>query len=321
MEWTNRTVTEFIFLGFTSDPMLQILLFFMLLLVYISTLLGNTCIIILIYTNPHLHTPMYFFISHLSFLDICYSSVIAPKTLENLLAEHKAISFLGCAVQMYFYAAYANIEALMLGVMAYDRYMAICSPLLYAINMNRRVCIQLVAGAYMGGFINSLIHTSMAFRLTFCGPNMISHFYCDVPPVLKLSCSDTSANELLLFIIVTLNSSVSFGTIIISYTYILSTIMRIQSAGGKVKAFNTCASHLTAVLIFFGTILFMYLRPKSNYGYQNNLASVFYAVVIPMLNPMIYSLRNKEVKGAFNKTIKPLFARQWWTHAIKSNIK
>nr|XP_033776257.1 olfactory receptor 1009-like isoform X2 [Geotrypetes seraphini] len=302
-EMAFSIVNEFIFLGFTNDPMLQTLLFIILLLVYIITLLGNIGIIVLIYIDSRLHTPMYFFLSHLSFIDICYSSVIAPKALENLLAEHKSISFLGCAVQMYFYAAYANVECLMLGVMAYDRYMAICSPLLYAINMNRRVCIQLVAGAYMGGFINSLIHTSMAFRLTFCGPNMISHFYCDVPPVIKLSCSDTSANELLLFIIVTLNCSVSFVTIIISYSYILSTIMRIRSAAGKLKALNTCASHLTAVLIFFGTILFMYLRPKSSYSNHDKLAGVCYAVVIPLLNPMIYSLRNKDVKGAFNKVI------------------
>ncbi|XP_030077587.1 olfactory receptor 1009-like [Microcaecilia unicolor] len=303
MEWINGTVIEFIFLGFTNDPVLQILLFFMLLLVYIITLLGNICIIILIYINSQLHTPMYFFLCHLSFIDICYSSVIAPKTLENIFAEQKTISFIGCAVQMYFYAAYANVECLLLGVMAYDRYMAICSPLLYVVNMNKRFCIQLVAGAYMGGFINSLIHTSMAFRLTFCGPNMINHFYCDVRPVIKLSCSDTSVNELLLFIIVTLNGSVSFVTIIISYSYILSTIMRIHSTAGKLKAFNTCVSHLTAVLILFGTILFMYLRPKSSYSNHDKLAGVFYAVVIPMLNPMIYSLRNKEVKESFNKAI------------------
>ncbi|XP_030077576.1 olfactory receptor 1009-like [Microcaecilia unicolor] len=303
MEWINGTVTEFIFLGFTNDPVLQILLFLILLLVYIITLLGNIGIIILIYIDSRLQTPMYFFLCHLSFIDICYSSVIAPKTLENILAEQKTILFIGCAVQMYFYAAYANVECLMLGVMAYDRYMAICSPLLYAVNMNKRFCIQLVVGAYMGGFINSLIHTSMAFHLTFCGPNLINHFYCDVPPVIKLSCSDTSVNELLLFIIVTLNCSVSFVTIIISYSYILSTIMRIRSTAGKLKAFNTCASHLTAVLIFFGTILFMYLRPKSSYSNHDKLAGVFYAVVIPMLNPMIYSLRNKEVKGAFNKAI------------------
>ncbi|XP_029430476.1 olfactory receptor 1009-like [Rhinatrema bivittatum] len=310
MEWMNGTVTEFILLGFTNDPVLQILLFFVLLLVYIITLLGNIGIITLIHIDVRLHTPMYFFLSHLSFVDVCYSSVIAPKTLENLLAEQKTISFLGCALQMYFYAAYANVECLLLGVMAYDRYVAICSPFLYTVSMNKRFCSLLVTGAYLGGFVNSLIHTTMAFHLTFCGPNLISHFYCDVPPLLKLSCTDTSVNELLLFIIVTLNCTAAFATIMVSYSYILSTILRrIRSTEGRYKAFNTCASHFTAVLIFFGTILFMYLRPKSSYSNQDKLAAVFYAVVIPMLNPMIYSLRNKEVKGALNKAIKHVFAR------------
>ncbi|XP_030046419.1 olfactory receptor 5F1-like [Microcaecilia unicolor] len=300
----NQTVTEFILLGFTDDPILQILLFLIILLIYFITLVGNIGIIILIHIDSRLHTPMYFFLSHLSFIDVCYSSVIIPKTLENLLAEQKTISFLGCAFQMYFYAAYVNVECLLLGVMAYDRYVAICRPLLYTVTMNKRFCIQLVAGAYAGGFTNALIHTNLTFRLSFCGPNVISHFYCDEPPLLKLSCSETSLNELVIFIIVAINCTAVLLTIMISYSNILRTILGIHSTEGRHKAFNTCTSHFTSILIFFGTILFMYLRPNSSYSNQDKAAAVFYTMVIPMLNPLIYSLRNKEVKGALKKRLK-----------------
>ncbi|XP_030077192.1 olfactory receptor 1020-like [Microcaecilia unicolor] len=301
----NQTsVTEFILLGLTRDPKLQIPLFVLFLLVYIITLLGNIGIILVTRLDVHLQTPMYFFLFHLSFIDICYSSAITPKTLQTLLAEQKSISFLGCALQLYFYVGYATTECFLLSVMAYDRYVAICNPLLYPVIMSRRLCIQMLSAAYMAGFCNALIHTVCTFHLSYCGSNVINHYFCDVPPLLMLTCSDTSVSELALFIFVGFNTISTFIAILISYTYILSSILRIRSAEGRRKAFNTCASHFTAVLIFYGTLFFMYLRPASSYSMeQDRVVSVFYAVLIPMLNPLIYSLRNKEVKAAFRRAL------------------
>ncbi|XP_030077238.1 olfactory receptor 1019-like [Microcaecilia unicolor] len=299
----NQTsVTEFILLGITRDPKLQIPFFVLFLLVYIITLLGNIGIILITRLDSRLQTPMYFFLLHLSILDICYSSGITPIALQTFLVEKKTISFLGCAVQLYYFLYFATAELYLLAVMAYDRYVAICNPLLYPVIMSRRLCIQLLSAAHMGGFCTGIIHTVCTFHLSYCESNVINHFFCDIPPLLVLSCTETSINELVLFIVAGFNTIATFTAILISYIFILSSILRIRSAEGRYKAFNTCGSHFTAVLIFYGTLFFTYLRPASSYSMeQDRVVSVFYAVLIPMLNPLIYSLRNKEVKAALMK--------------------
>ncbi|XP_076785150.1 olfactory receptor 5W2-like isoform X2 [Arvicanthis niloticus] len=260
--------------------------------------------ILLIKFDRRLHTPMYSFLSNLSFCDICYSSAVSPKMLADFLSKEKKIPYYLCALQMYFFGAFADVECVMLAVMAYDRYVAICNPLLYTIAMSKKVCIQLVAVAYAVGLVDSAIHTSFTFRLSFCSSNVINHFFCDIPPLLALSCSDTSINEILLFTFSTFLLGCSVVTVLLSYCYVIATICRMNSAEGRRKAFSTCASHLMAVAIFHGTLLFMYFRPSSSYSMDTDkMASVFYTVVIPMLNPLIYSLRNKDVKGALRKAI------------------
>ncbi|XP_029431408.1 olfactory receptor 1019-like isoform X2 [Rhinatrema bivittatum] len=300
----QSSMTEFILLGLTNDPELQILLFILFSLVYIITILGNIGMLVVITRDPHLQTAMYFFLRHLSFVDLCYSTVIVPKTLIDFLSERKVISFLGCAVQMFFFVGMGASEGLILALMSYDRYVAICNPLLYTNVMTNKICIHLVTSAYIGGFLNSLIQTASTFSLSFCRSNQITHFFCDIPPLLKLSCSDISLNEILLFVFC---GSIQVGTlliILISYAYILCSILRMRSAEGRHKAFNTCASHFLCVTLFYGTVIFMYMRPSSRYTLnQDRVASVFYTVIIPMLNPMIYSLRNKDVKEALRKVI------------------
>uniref|UniRef100_K7EWI2 Olfactory receptor n=2 Tax=Pelodiscus sinensis TaxID=13735 RepID=K7EWI2_PELSI len=305
MEERNWTlVTEFVFVGFTDQRDLQVPLFLVFLAIYVITLVGNLGMIMLIRADPQLHTPMYFFISNLSFLDICYSSSITPRLLSDLLSERKVISYAACLTQFYFYAVFATAECYLLAVMAYDRYVAICNPLLYVAVMPRRVCALLVAGSYLAGVLNSLVHTSVALRLSFCGPNVINHFYCDGPPLYALSCTDTHLNDIVMFVFVGFNMIVTNLTILISYIYILATILRIRSTEGRRKAFSTCASHLTAVAIFYGAAGSMYSRPSSRHSQNlDKVASVFYTVVIPMLNPLIYSLRNKEVKGTLKKCL------------------
>ncbi|XP_054826018.1 olfactory receptor-like protein OLF1 [Eublepharis macularius] len=304
-QWNQTTVSEFILAGFTDDPLLRIFLFVVFLTIYIITLLGNIGMIALIRLDTHLQTPMYFFLSNLSFSDLCYSTVIVPKTLVNFLAEKKSISFTGCATQFYFYAVFASVECLLLAAMAYDRYIAICNPLLYSVLMSRKVCIWLVLASYLVGCTNGMIHTNTTFRLPFCSSNIIDHFFCDVPLILKLACSDTMLNHILLFMISSLIGLCSFFIILISYVYILITIRKISSSDGRKKTFSTCASHLMAVSLFYTTILFIYLKPSSSYSVgQDQVAAVFYTVVIPMVNPLIYSLRNKEVKDALKRIIK-----------------
>uniref|UniRef100_A0A452GV82 Olfactory receptor n=1 Tax=Gopherus agassizii TaxID=38772 RepID=A0A452GV82_9SAUR len=298
-------VTEFILLGLTHCPEVEVVLFVLFLAIYVTTLVGNIGIIMLIHINSCLHTPMYFFLSNLAFLDLSYSSAIAPKMLVNFLAQSKTISFTCCAMQMYLFAAFADAECLILAAMAYDRYVAVCNPLLYMPVMSRRVCVFLIAGAYISGSVSSLIHTSLTFSLSFCGSNVINHFFCDIPPLLALSCSDTHINELLLFALCGFIQTSTFLVILISYAYVLATILRIHSTEGRHKAFNTCTSHLIAVALFYGTLLFMYLRPSSSYSLDaDKVVSVFYTVVFPMLNPLIYSLRNKEVKEALIRIVE-----------------
>ncbi|XP_032757999.1 olfactory receptor 5W2-like [Rattus rattus] len=296
------SVGEFIFLGITNNPDMKVALFTTLLLVYLINLLANLGMIILIRVDTQLQTPMYFFLSHLSFCDLCYSTAIGPKMLVDLLAEEKSIPIVGCALQFFTFCVFADSECLLLAVMAYDRYQAISNPLLYTVNMSSRLCSLLMAGVYLVGTADALIHTTLAFRLCFCRSNEINHFFCDVPPLLLISCSDTEANELAIFTIFGFIELSTISGVLVSYSYIISSVLKICSAEGRFKAFSTCVSHLTAVAVFQGTMLFMYFRPSSSYSLdQDKMTSLFYTLVIPMLNPLIYSLRNKDVKEALAK--------------------
>ncbi|XP_067406788.1 olfactory receptor 5T7-like [Emydura macquarii macquarii] len=294
--------SEFILLGFTNQQALHVLWCAVFLVTYMITLLGNFGMIMLIKFDCRLHTPMYFFLSHLSLLDLCYSSTISPQTLVNFVAKSKAISFSGCAAQLFSFATFATTECYLLAAMAYDRYVAVCDPLLYMVAMSQRFCVGLLAGAYLGGVISSAIHTISIFRLPFCHSNKINHFFCDGPPLLELSCSNTYINEMVLCTVVGFNLISTTVIILASYLSILATILRIRSTEGRCKAFSTCASHLASVALFYGSSLFMYLRPRSSYSLDyDKVVSVFYTVTVPMLNPLIYSLRNKEVKDALRK--------------------
>uniref|UniRef100_A0A8C8VFK3 Olfactory receptor n=1 Tax=Pelusios castaneus TaxID=367368 RepID=A0A8C8VFK3_9SAUR len=294
----QTTVLEFILLGFTDSPELQMPLFLMFLLIYIMSLVGNLGMITLIRMDSRLHTPMYFFLSHLSLVDFCYSSTITFKSLENFHVERKTISFSGCFVQMYFFIALVNTECFLLGLMAYDRYIAICKPLLYMVIMSPRLCVKMAAGAYAIPFLSSMAHTIYISTLSFCHSNVIDHFFCEIPALLKLSCSNTCLYETVM---------IALGSLLLilySYIYIISSILRIHSAEGRRKAFSTCTSHLTAVTLFYGTGLSTYLQPTSSYSQdQNKVVSVFYTLMIPMLNPLIYSLRNKEVKDSLKRVV------------------
>ncbi|XP_034624197.1 olfactory receptor-like protein OLF1 [Trachemys scripta elegans] len=303
MEKGNHSeVTEFILSGLTDRPELQVPLFGVFLVIYGITLVGNGGMILLVTIDPRLHTPMYFFLCNLSFCDLCFSSIISPKMLLNFLVERKSISYTACAVQLNLSVVFTDVECLLLAVMAYDRYVAICNPLLYTVTMSRQLCNQLVALVYAGGLVDSMINTFFIFRLSFCSSNIINHFFCDIPPLLALSCSDTRNNEIVVFAFTSCITVSSFVTVLLSYVYIISTILQIRSAEGRRKAFSTCTFHLTAVALYFGTLLFMYLRPTYSYSMDTDkVASVFYTLVIPMLNPLIYSLRNTEVKDAFRE--------------------
>ncbi|KAM8972236.1 olfactory receptor 5AP2-like [Pelodytes ibericus] len=306
VEKSNKTyVAEFILSGLSTNPKLHLPLFLLCLLVYIITLLGNSTIIALIVLTPALQTPMYFFLINMSLIDILYSSTITPNTLSTIMSEDKTISFTACATQMFFFIDLASTEAMLLAVMAFDRYVAICQPLNYTILVSHKRCVQLICTAYAAGFINSLTHTYFAFRVPlFCSRN-INHFYCDIIPILKLSCQDTFINELFLFSIA---GSIEVGSllcILVSYTCILFALFKIRSTNGKHKSFSTCASHFTCVALFYCPVLYTYLRPPSSYAMDEDwLVSVFYTFIIPMLNPIIYSLRNKDVKGAIKKAKK-----------------
>ncbi|XP_069083503.1 olfactory receptor 5AP2-like [Pleurodeles waltl] len=303
--WTS--VTQFILLGLTDDSLLEVLLFIFFTFIYITTVLGNIGIIALITFAPRLHTPMYIFLSSLSIADLCHSSAITPKMLANLLSETKMFSFNACLTQLFFFGGFSSSGGLLLSLMAYDRYNAVCNPLLYSVIMTTQICIQLIVVAYSLGFLNSVIHLSCLSRLHFCGPNKISQFYCDYPPLFKLSCTDTTINEILIFTVAGAIEVGSLVIVLISYTFIISTILRIRSVEGKLKAFSTCASHFVSVTLLYIPVLFMYLRPSSSYRMeQDKVASVFYTMVVPMLNPIIYSMRNEDVKSALLKLTKQM---------------
>ncbi|KAM7163295.1 olfactory receptor 8U9-like [Macrochelys suwanniensis] len=308
MEKGNHSeVTDFILSGLTDRQELQVPLFGVFLLIYSITLLGNGGMILLITIDPRLHTPMYFFLRNLSFCDLCYSSIIFPKKLMNFLAKRKSISYTACAVQMYLFCAFSEFECLLLAVMAYDRYVAICNPLLYKVTMSSRLCKQLVAGVYAVGLVDSMIYTCFTFQLSFCSSNIINHFFCDIPPLLALSCSDTRINGIVMFAFTCCITVSSLVTVLLSYVYIISTILQIRSAEGRRKAFSTCSFHFTAVALLYGTVIFVYLRPTSSYSKDTDkVTSVVYTLVIPMLNPLIYSLRNTEVKDALRRAMNNL---------------
>ncbi|XP_072478340.1 olfactory receptor 5P1-like [Notamacropus eugenii] len=304
-------MTEFIILGLTDDPTLCVILFVIFLGVYAVTLVGNFSIITLIRSSSQLHTPMYLFLSHLAFVDIGYSSSVTPLMLFNFLVDKTSIPLRGCVAQLCFVATFGTAECFLLAVMAYDRYVAICSPLLYSTNMSTKICTLLLIISYMGGCVNAWIFTGFLLNQSFCGTNKINHFFCDYAPLLKLSYSQDDLAEIL--------PSASAGSVImvtvliilISYVYILFSVLKISSTEGRSKAFSTCTSHLTAVTLFYGTSTFIYVLPKSSYSTdENKVVSVFYSVIIPMLNPLIYSLRNNEVKGALRKLMsrKQLFS-------------
>nr|XP_004667707.2 olfactory receptor 5W2-like [Jaculus jaculus] len=294
MDTGNCSTAEFLLLGITNNPELKVILFSTFLAVYLIILLANVGMIILIKMDPQLHTPMYFFLSHLSFCDLCYSTAVGPKILVDLLSGSSSIPFAGCTLQFFIFCIFADAGCMLLAVMAFDRYKAISSPLLYAANMSSRVCYQLLAGVYMVGVADALIHTTLTFRLCFCRSREINHFFCDIPPLLLLSCTDTQVNELVIFTIFGFLELSTISGVLISYCYIIASVLKIRSAEGRVKAFSTCTSHLTAVAIFQGTMLFMYFRPSSSYSLdQDKMSSLFYTLVIPMLNPLIYSLRTR----------------------------
>ncbi|XP_077175053.1 olfactory receptor 5AR1-like [Paroedura picta] len=300
----QSSVNEFILLGLTDNPNMQFPLFVLFLLVYVITVIGNVGMILLIYIDLQLHNPMYFFLGNLSFVDLCYSTVTTPKMLAGFFTNSKRISYYACALQLYLFAFFADVECALLAVMAYDRYVAICNPLLYTVVMSKKVCKRLMAVAYMIGTVDSIAYTCSTFHLSFCSSNVINHFFCDIPPLFELSCSDTYVSEIVMFAFDGYVEAGSLGIILVSYIYILTKIMRMRSAEGRHKAFSTCTSHLTIVGMFHGTALFMYLQPSSNHSMeQDKWISVFYAVLIPMMNPLIYSLRNKDVKQALTKAL------------------
>ncbi|EHB11758.1 Olfactory receptor 5W2, partial [Heterocephalus glaber] len=310
-EGNCSSLTEFFLLGITNNPEMKMPLFATFLVVYLINVLANLGMIsLLIRVDSQLHTPMYFFLSYLSFSDLCYSSAVGPKMLVDLLTKNKSVPFAGfpfagCALQFFFFYMFVDVECLLLAVMAFDRYKAISSPLLYAVDMSSRLCsvlvasAQLLAGVYLVGLADALVHTTLTFRLCFCGSNEINHFFCDILPILLISCSNTQINELLIFTIFGFIELSTISGVLVSYCYIILSVIKIRSAEGRLKAFSTCASHLTAVAIFQGTMLFMYFRPSSSYSLdQDKMTSLFYSLVIPMLNPLVYSLRNKDVKEA-----------------------
>ncbi|XP_012321691.2 olfactory receptor 4E2 [Aotus nancymaae] len=300
MDTLNQTrVTEFVFLGLTDNWVLEILLFMAFSAIYVLTLAGNILIIIATVFTPRLHTPMYFFLSNLSFIDICHSSVTVPKMLEGLLLERKTISFDNCITQLFFLHLFACAEIFLLIIMAYDRYVAICTPLHYSNVMNMRVCVQLVFALWLGGTVHSLGQTFLTIRLLYCGPNIIDSYFCDVPLVIKLACTDTYLTGIL---IVSNSGTISltcFLAVVISYTVILVSLRK-HSAEGRRKALSTCSAHFMVVALFFGPCIFIYTRPDTSFSIDK-VVSVFYTVVTPLLNPFIYTLRNEEVKSAMKQ--------------------
>ena len=305
MEQKNgSSFTGFILLGFSDRPQLELILLVILLIFYIFTLLGNTTIIALSYLDPHLHTPMYFFLSNLSFLDMCYTTSIVPQFLFNLSGADKSISFGGCEVQFFISLALGCTECILLGVMAFDRYAAVCRPLHYTVIMHPHLCALMASASWVTGFAISLLQTVLIFLLPLCGRNKLDHFFCEIPPFLKLACVDTTMNVYMTFFGSVIILLIPVSLIMFSYGRIVRAVLRIKSTTGRRKAFGTCGSHLTVVSLFFGTAISVYFQPSSSDNQdQDKFMSLFYTVIIPMTNPLIYTLRNRDVKGAMKKVV------------------
>ncbi|XP_040325360.1 olfactory receptor 8B12-like [Herpailurus yagouaroundi] len=301
----NSSVTEFILTGLTDQLELQIPLFFLFLGFYMVTVLGNLALIALIRLNSCLHTPMYFFLFNLSLIDFCYSTTITPKMLKSFFSKKNIILHAECMTQLFFFCFFVISESFLLSVMAYDRYVAICKPLVYMVTMSPQVCLFLLLGVYVMGLSGAMVHTGSIASLTFCADNLLNHFMCDILPLLELSCNSTYVNELVVFILVAIDIGMPIITIFISYALILSSILHIHSTEGRSKAFSTCSSHIIVVSLFFGSGAFMYLKPPSILPLdQGKVSSLFYTIVVPMLNPLIYSLRNKDVKVSLRNTLE-----------------
>ncbi|XP_015354311.1 olfactory receptor 2G6-like [Marmota marmota marmota] len=298
----DSLLSGFLLLGFSDQPQLERALFGVVLLLYLMTLLGNSAIILVSFLDPKLHTPMYFFLSHLSFLDLCFTTGILPQLLVHLGGSDKSISYGGCVAQLYVSLALGSTECVLLAVMSYDRYVAVCRPLHYTLLMHPRLCHSLVATAWLSGVATTLVQSTLTLRLPFCGHRRVDHFFCEVPVLIKLACVDTSFNEAELFVASVLFLVLPLLLILVSYGHIAQAVLRIRSAAGRRKAFGTCSSHLLVVTIFYGTIIFMYLQPaQSRSKDQGKFVSLFYTVVTPVLNPLIYTLRNQEVRMALRK--------------------
>ncbi|XP_069409442.1 olfactory receptor 10AG1-like [Ovis canadensis] len=314
-QWNQTTLVDFIWLGFSDIPDLQGFLFGVFLIMYTIILMGNSLIIIITKMDPSLQTPMYFFLGNFSSLEICYVSVTVPRLLIDLCSQNRNIPFLACAAQMYFFLVFGATECLLLTSMAYDRYVAICNPLLYPLLMNSKLCVQLAAGCWVSGVPVHVVLTFQIFSLPFCGSNQLNHFFCDVPPVLKLACGDTLLTETLVYVVAVLVVTVPFMLILGSYVRIIETILKLPSATGRAKAFSTCSSHLMVVALFFGSGLITYLRPKSSHSIgMDKFLSLFYTIVTPMFNPMIYCLRNKEVMVALRKIFTEMNCNMTQSH-------
>ncbi|XP_017202200.3 olfactory receptor 5H8-like [Oryctolagus cuniculus] len=309
MEMENTTVlTEFVLTGLTYQSQWKIPLFLGFLLIYLLTIMGNLGLIALIWSDPHLHIPMYLFLGSLAFVDACLSSTVTPKMLISLLARNKMISLSECMIQFFSFGVSATTECFLLATMAYDRYVAICKPLLYPVIMTNGLCIRLLVLSFVGGFVHALIHEGFLFQLTFCHSNVIHHFYCDIIPLLKISCTDPSINILILFILSGAIQAFTIVTVLVSYTFILFTILKKKSEKGIRKAFSTCGAHLLSVSLYYGSLLFMYVLPASQQADDQNMVdSLFYTIIIPLLNPIIYSLRNKNVIHSLTKMLKGNF--------------
>ncbi|XP_005376090.1 PREDICTED: olfactory receptor 1361-like [Chinchilla lanigera] len=296
-------ITEFLLLGLSGKQEQEEVLFWLLLCMYLVTVIGNLLIISAISCDPHLHTPMYFFLANLSSVDICFSSTTVPKMLVNHVVRSKSISYTQCMTQIYFFIIFINMDGFLLSVMAYDRYVAICSPLHYTMIMRPKLCVLLVALSWVITNLHALLHTLLIVRLNFCSNNTVHHFFCDPYPILKLSCSDTFINELMAFTVGGLTSITPFSCITVSYVYIFSNVLKFPSLQGIRKALSTCGSHLTVVSFFYGAILGVYMHPSSSYSIQDMVSTVIFTLVTPLLNPFIYSLRNHDMKGPLRKLI------------------
>ncbi|XP_054985207.1 putative olfactory receptor 2B8 [Sorex araneus] len=306
MEQNNgSSFTGFILLGFSDRPQLEFILFVVLVILYIFTVLGNTTIITLSYLDPNLHTPMYFFLSNLSFLDLCYTTSSVPQFLYNLSGPDKSISYAGCVAQLFIFIGLGCTECILLGVMAFDRYVAVCRPLQYTVIMHSRLCALMASASWFSGFTNSLVQTVLIFHLPVCGRNKIDNFLCEIPALVKIACIDTSSTDSEIFFASVIIVLIPFLLIIFSYGQIVRAILRIKSAAGKRKAFGTCGSHFIVVSLFYGTAIYAYLQPSNSYSQdKGKFTSLLYGIFIPMMNPVIYTLRNKDVKGAMTKTLQ-----------------